>query len=194
MLRLGILGSGSGTNMQAILNAILDGRLEAEIALVLSDNPEALILQRAKDAGLPTGHIDCRGFAQKFPDEAQGETADALQTASVDLVCLAGFMRLVKPPLLDSFPRRILNIHPSLLPAYPGLNAWEQAVADGVPESGCTVHYVDAGMDTGPTIAQARVPLLPNDTPATLHARIQQAEHRLYPEAISKVARASAPR
>ena len=189
MLRLGVLGSGSGSNMQAILDAIREGRLNAEIVLVLSDNPEAFILQRAKDAGLPTALIDCRGYAQKFPVEAQLETATALRDAGAELVCLAGFMRLVKQPPLDAFPGHILNIHPSLLPAYPGLHAWEQAVDDGATESGCTVHLVDAGMDTGPIISQARVPILPGDTAATLHARIQIEEHRLYPEAILKVAK-----
>lgn len=188
MLRLGVLGSGSGSNMQALLDAIHDDRLAAEIVLVLSDHPEAYILERARQAGLPTALIDCRGFRSKFPDEAQWETGEALRAAGVDLVCLAGFRRLVKRPLLDAFPERILNIHPSLLPAYPGLHAWEQAVNDGALESGCTVHHVDVGMDTGPIVAQARVPVLPGDTPATLHARIQEQEHRLYPEAISQVA------
>jgi phosphoribosylglycinamide formyltransferase-1 len=185
MLRLGILGSGSGSNMQAILDAIRDGTLEAQIVLVLSDNPEGFILQRSKGAGITTGLIDCRGFRTRFPEDAQQETADALRDAGVDLVCLAGFMRLVKRPLLKAFPNRILNIHPSLLPAYPGLHAWEQAVDDGATESGCTVHYVDAGMDTGPIIIQAKVPVLPDDTAASLHARIQVEEHRIYPEAIN---------
>ena len=185
MLRLGILGSGSGSNMQAILDAIRTGTLQAEIVLVLSDNPGAFILQRAADAGIPTGLIDCRGCRTKFPDEAQDETAEDLRAAGAEIVCLAGFMRLVKSPLLDAFPSRILNIHPALLPAYPGLHAWEQAVEGGATESGCTVHYVDAGMDTGPIILQAKVPVLPEDTPATLHARIQVEEHRLYPEAIA---------
>ena len=184
MLRLGILGSGSGSNMQAILDAIRAGTLQAEIALVLSDNPEGFILQRAADADIPTGLIDCRGFRTKFPAEAQEEAAEALRAAGAQLVCLAGFMRLVKRPLLAAFPDRILNIHPALLPAYPGLHAWEQAVEDGATESGCTVHYVDAGIDTGPVILQTKVPVLPDDTPATLHARIQIEEHSLYPEAI----------
>ena len=183
-MRIGILGSGSGSNMQAILDAIEDGSLDAEIALVLSDNPDAFILDRAKQNGIATAVIDCRGFKTKYPDEAQQETADALKAADVDLVCLAGFMRLVKQPLLDAFPNRILNIHPSLLPAYPGLQAWQQAITDGAKESGCTVHHVDAGMDTGPIILQAKVPVLPDDTSSTLHARIQIEEHRIYPEAI----------
>jgi phosphoribosylglycinamide formyltransferase-1 len=185
MLQLGILGSGSGSNMQAILDAIRAGTLDAKIVLVLSDNPEGFILQRAADAGISTGLIDCRGFRSRFPDEAQEETAAALRASGAQIICLAGFMRLVKRPLLEAFPERILNIHPALLPAYPGLHAWEQAVADGATVSGCTVHYVDAGMDTGPVILQAKVPVLPDDTSATLHARIQVEEHRVYPEAIA---------
>ena len=184
---LGILGSGSGSNMQAILDAIAAGTLDARIALVLSDNPDAYILERAAKNGIPSGVIDCRGFKTKFPDEAQAETAARLKDAGVELVCLAGFMRLVKRPLLDAFPDRILNIHPSLLPAFPGIAAWKQAVDAGVPETGCTVHYVDDGMDTGPVILQEKIPVHPEDTDKTLHARIQLVEHRLYPEAIRRV-------
>lgn len=187
MTRLGILGSGSGSNMQALLDAIARQELDAEIALVLSDNPEAFILQRAKNAGIPHAIIDCHGFRSKFPTEAQDAVAQQLLEARVDLVCLAGFMRLVGQPLLEAFPRRILNIHPSLLPAYPGLHAWEQAVKNGASQSGCTVHFVDAGMDSGAIILQAAVPVLPNDSPDTLHARIQVEEHRLYPEALRRV-------
>ena len=181
---LGILGSGSGSNMQAILDAIDAGTLDARIALVLSDNPDAFILERARKRGIEAGIIDCRGFRTKFPHEAQQETADRLKAAGVELVCLAGFMRLVKRPLLDAFPERIINIHPALLPAFPGLEAWKQALEAGVPETGATVHYVDEGMDTGPVILQERVPVLPGDTAESLHARIQIAEHRLYPAAI----------
>lgn len=187
---LGILGSGSGSNMQAILDAIGAGTLDARIALVLSDNPDAFILERARKHGIATAVIDCRGFKTKFPEEAQQETADALKAAGVELVCLAGFLRLVKRPLLDSFPNRILNIHPALLPAFPGLEAWKQALEAGVSETGCTVHYVDAGMDTGPVILQEAVPVLTDDTAESLHARIQVVEHRLYPEAV-KLAAAS---
>ncbi|WAC19661.1 phosphoribosylglycinamide formyltransferase [Luteolibacter sp. SL250] len=185
---LGILGSGSGSNMQAILDAIAAGTLDARIALVLSDNPDAYILERAAKNGIPSGVIDCRGFKTKFPEEAQAETAARLKDAGVELVCLAGFMRLVKRPLLDAFPERILNIHPSLLPAFPGIAAWKQAVDAGVSETGCTVHHVDDGMDTGPVILQEKIPVLPDDTDKTLHARIQLVEHRLYPEAIRRLA------
>lgn len=185
---LGILGSGSGSNMQAILDAIDAGTLDARIAIVLSDNPDAFILERAAKRGIPTGVIDCLGFKTKFPEEAQAATAARLQEAGVELVCLAGFLRLVKRPLLDAFPNRIINIHPSLLPAFPGLESWKQALAAGVSETGCTVHYVDDGMDTGPVIIQEKVPVLPDDTDKTLHARIQVVEHRLYPEAIRQVA------
>ncbi len=188
MIRLGILGSGSGSNMQAILEAITEGRLEAEIVLVLSDIPDAFILERARRANLPHGLINCRGFSSKFPEESQEETTRALREANVELVCLAGFMRLLRAPLLDAFAGRIINIHPSLLPRYPGLHAWTQAVEDGATESGCTVHFVDDGMDSGPIISQAPVPVLPGDTAEALHARIQVEEHRIYPAAIAEVA------
>ena len=170
--------------MQAILDAIDAGTLAARIALVLSDNPDAFILERARRREIPTGVIDCGGFKTKFPDAAQAATATRLQDAGVELVCLAGFLRLVKRPLLDAFPQRIHNSHPALLPAFPGLESWQQALAAGVPETGCTVHLVDEGTDTGPVILQQRVPVLPGDTAATLHARIQAAEHHLYPAAI----------
>lgn len=192
-VKLGVLGSGSGSNMQAILDAIQDGSLNAEIVLVLSDNPDAYILERAKNAGIPAETIDCQGYKTRFPDTSQRAVAERLKAAGAELVCLAGFMRLVKQPLLDAFPNKILNIHPSLLPAYPGLMAWKQAVDDGASESGCTVHYVDAGMDTGPIILQARVPVFPDDTADTLHARIQVQEHTLYPQAIRQVTETNPP-
>ena len=187
---LGILGSGSGSNMQAILDAIADGSLDARIGLVLSDNPDAFILERARKHGIETGVIDCGGFRTKFPEEAQSETALRLKQAGVELICLAGFLRLVKRPLLEAFPNRILNIHPSLLPAYPGLESWKQALDAGEKEAGCTVHFVDEGMDTGPVILQESVPILSDDTAEVLHARIQGLEHRLYPAAIRKLGRA----
>jgi phosphoribosylglycinamide formyltransferase-1 len=185
---LGVLGSGSGSNMQAILDAIEAGTLDARIGLVLSDHPDALILERARRHGIEAGVIDCEGFKTKFPEDSQRETARRLKAAGVDLVCLAGFLRLVRRPLLEEFPERILNIHPSLLPAFPGLESWKQAMEAGASEAGCTVHFVDEGMDTGPIILQEAVPILADDTAASLHARIQVLEHRLYPEAIRKVA------
>lgn len=187
---LGILGSGSGSNMQAILDAIAAGTLDASIGLVLSDNPDAFILERAQKHGIPTGVIDCGGYKTRFPDEAQAATALRMKQAGVEIVCLAGFLRLVKRPLLDAFPDRILNIHPSLLPKYPGLESWKQALEAGEREAGCTVHFVDEGMDTGPVILQQSVPILSDDTAEELHARIQVIEHELYPAAIRKVGRA----
>lgn len=188
---LGVLGSGSGSNLQAILDAIDGGRLDASVAVVLSDRADAFILERARRHGIATGVIDCRGFRSRFPEDAQRETAGILRGSGVDIICLAGFMRLIGAPLLDAYPRRILNIHPSLLPDFPGLEAWKQALAAGVAETGCTVHIVDEGMDTGPVILQERVPVLADDTPESLHARIQQAEHRAYPEALRRMASSS---
>jgi phosphoribosylglycinamide formyltransferase-1 len=186
---LGILGSGSGTNMQAILDAIDSGALNARISIVLSDRPDALILERARKRGIETGVIDCSGFRNKFPDEAQRETAQRLLAAGVEVVCLAGFLRLVKRPLLDFFPNKILNIHPSLLPAFPGLEAWKQALDAGVTESGCTVHFVDEGMDTGPILLQESLPILEGETVDSLHTRIQCIERRIYPDALRKLLR-----
>lgn len=189
-LRLAVLGSGSGSNCQSIFNAIDDGRLDAEVVIVLSDHANAYILERARRRGIRAEVMDCGGFKNKFPLEKQQEVADLLTELQVDMVCLAGFMRLVKEPLLNAFPNRILNIHPALLPHFPGVEAWKQALEAGVPQTGCTVHYVDAGMDTGEIIMQAYVPVLPGDTAETLHARIQVQEHILYPAAIlSAVAR-----
>jgi phosphoribosylglycinamide formyltransferase-1 len=186
MLTLGILGSGSGSNMQAILDAITAGTLQAKIAIVLSDNPDAFILKRAANHGIPNAVIDCAGHKSKFPDFVQAQTAETLKRAGVDLVCLAGFMRLVKAPLLDAFPSKILNIHPSLLPAFPGVAAWSQAVAAKAKETGVTVHLVDSGMDTGPVILQEKLDILPDETADALHKRLQVIEHRIYPMAITQ--------
>ena len=183
-LRLAVLGSGSGTNCQSIFNAIDDGRLDAEVVLVLSDHADARILERARQRGVPAEVMDCAGYKNKFPLEEQERVAQRLTELKVDMVCLAGFMRLVKEPLLRAFPNRILNIHPALLPRFPGVEAWTQALQAGAKQTGCTVHYVDAGMDSGEIIMQAFVPVLPGDTPETLHARIQVQEHILYPAAI----------
>lgn len=183
--RLGVLGSGKGSNFVAVAEAIAQGRLDAEIALVLSDQPEAGILERARGFGLPARHVSAGEHPRRFDPACQKEYADRLRAAGVDLVVLAGFMRVLKAPLLDAFPRRIINIHPSLLPAYKGLEAWRQALEDGVAETGCTVHLVNAEIDGGEVLARARVPVLAGDTVETLHARIQQQEHRLLPEALS---------
>lgn len=183
-MRLAVLGSGSGSNCQSIFNAIDEGRLPAEVVIVLSDHADAYILERARQRGVRTELMDCGGYRNKFPLEVQERVAQLLRELHVDFVCLAGFMRLVKEPLLAAFPKRILNIHPALLPAFPGVEAWRQALEAGATQTGCTVHYVDAGMDSGEILMQAFVPVLPDDTPESLHARIQVQEHILYPAAI----------
>jgi phosphoribosylglycinamide formyltransferase-1 len=186
-IRLGVLGSGKGSNFRAVREAIQSGQLNAEIALVISDIPEAGILKLAADAGLPHATVTDRRYRTKLSPEIEAEQVALLKEANVDLVVLAGYMRMIKAPMLDAFPRRIINIHPSLLPKFPGLEAWKQALASGEKVTGCTVHYVDSGMDTGEIIAQAEVPVLPDDTAETLHARIQVQEHRLYPEVIARL-------
>ncbi len=190
-MKLGILGSGKGSNFAAILEAIREGTLDAEVGIVVSDNPDAGILTLAKNAGLPTATVAESRFRTRLSPEVEAELVAHLRAADVDLVVLAGYMRVVKDPLLDAFPRRIVNIHPSLLPAFRGLEAWRQALDAGVPVTGCTVHYVDAGVDTGEILAQAEVPVLPGDTAASLHARIQEAEHRIYPAVIQQLAGAA---
>ena len=187
-LVLGVLGSGKGSNFAAIAQAIQDGWLNARVALVISDVPDAGILGLAKAHGAEAIHLPPGRFKTKLEPEREQELTRTLQAAGVELVILAGYMRLLKEPLVTAFPRRIINIHPSLLPKFPGLAAWRQALEAGESEAGCTVHYVDLGMDTGPIIAQESVPILPDDTAETLHARIQQAEHRLYPQVIADLA------
>lgn len=183
-LRLGVLGSGSGSNFAALLQAIEKESLNAEVALVISDVADAGILAKAEQAGIPHVHV-CPGSSKTRLDHAaQKEIRDRLLAAGVELVVLAGFMRLVKPPLLDEFAGKMVNIHPSLLPDFPGLMSWKQAVDAGVSQTGCTVHLVDAGMDTGPILAQKTVAVESNDTAESLHARIQQAEHQLLPQTV----------
>lgn len=168
-----MFGSGTGSNFEALY-----GAFGSQIDLVVSDQKEAGILEKAGRLGIRTVvEPGGKGMCGRILEHLDG----------IELICLAGFMRLVREPLLGAFPRRILNIHPSLLPAYPGLFAWEQAVDDGATESGCTVHYVDAGMDTGEVILQAKVPVFAGDTAVSLHARIQVEEHRIYPEAVRRV-------
>ncbi len=188
-MRLGILGSGKGSNFAAILDAVRSGQLEAEIALVASDVPGAGILALAAGAGLPTLLVEEPRYCTRLSTETEEKLVAALRAARVDLVVLAGYMRVVKTPLLEAFPRRIINIHPSLLPAFRGVAAWEQALAAGAAKAGCTVHYVDADIDTGEILAQSEVPVEPGDTAEALHARIQAAEHHLYPAVIRQLAK-----
>ncbi len=187
-LKLGVLGSGKGSNFRAIADAIARGDLDAGVRIVISDVPDAGILALARERGIPAAHIPPGRFKTKLEPEQEQQLVQMLREAGVDLVVLAGYMRMIKAPLLDAFPRRVINIHPSLLPAFPGLEAWRQAVEARATTSGCTVHYVDSGMDTGEIIAQSEVPVLPGDTAETLHARIQLAEHQLYPAVISQLA------
>lgn len=183
-LKIGVLGSGSGSNMQSVLEAILAGALDAELRLVLSDVPDAKILDRARAHGIPCDWLDCAPYKTKLDGEAEQRCIELLKSRGVDTVVLAGFMRIVKPGLLKAFPLRVLNIHPALLPAFPGLHAWQQALEYGAKVAGCTVHFVDEGTDTGPIIVQRAVPVLSGDTAESLHARIQVQEHQAYPEAL----------
>lgn len=185
--RLGVLGSGKGSNFVAVAAACANGRLPAEVALVLSDVPGAGILERARERGIRAVHLSPGSFRTKLDDAAEATYVRALREAQVDFVVLAGFMRILKAPWLRAFPLRIVNIHPSLLPSFPGLEAWKQALDYGVKVTGVTVHLVDHGIDTGPIIAQRPVPIEDDDTPETLHARIQQTEHELYPLALAQL-------
>lgn len=170
--------------MQSILDAIDAGTLHAEIKIVLADVQNAKILDRAKKHGIPCQWLDCAPFKTKLEGDAELRCIDLLKNAGVDTVVLAGFMRIVKPALLNAFPHRVLNIHPALLPAFPGIHGWTQALEYGAKVAGCTVHFVDTGTDTGPIIVQKCVPVEEDDTPETLHARIQVQEHIAYPEAL----------
>jgi len=182
-MRIGVLASGSGSNLQAILDACASRAIPAQVAVVICNVADAKALQRAEAAGVPAMLLPYLKVASR--EEYDRQVVAALQKHSVDLVCLAGFMRLITPVLLGAFERRILNIHPSLLPAFPGLHAVRQALAAGVRVSGCTVHVVDEGTDTGPIVIQAAVPVLDGDTEETLSARILVQEHRCYPRAIA---------
>lgn len=186
--RFGVLGSGKGSNFRALAEAWRAGTLGCEPVIVLSDMETAGILPLAREFGIPGRFVPPGPFRTKMAPEAEEEIVRLLREARVDFVVLAGFMRVIKAPLLEAFPGRILNIHPSLLPAFRGLEAWRQALEAGVPEAGCTVHLVDAGVDTGRILGQSRVPVLPGDTAGTLHARIQVAEHELYPRIVREFA------
>jgi phosphoribosylglycinamide formyltransferase-1 len=176
------MASGRGTNLQSILDAIDAGRLDAKIALVISDRDDAQALDRARRAGVPAHHLNPKAFPSREAHDAAA--AERLRAAGVELVALAGYMRLITRALLDAFPDRIINIHPSLLPAFPGLNAQRQAIEYGVKLAGCTVHFVTEGVDSGAIILQAAVPVRDDDTEATLADRILAEEHRLLPEAL----------
>lgn len=186
--RIGILGSGKGSNFAALADACVSGVIPAEIGLVLSDVANAGILDHARQRGLEALHIPPGKFRTKLEDEAESAYVQALQHARVDLVALAGFMRVLKNQFLGAFSGRVINIHPSLLPSFPGLEAWKQALDHGVKVTGCTVHYVDAGVDSGPIIGQQTVEVLDDDTPESLHHRIQVAEHSLYPRCVAALA------
>jgi phosphoribosylglycinamide formyltransferase-1 len=183
--RLGVLISGRGSNLQALIDAIADGRLHASIAVVISNRADAQGLARARAAGIEAIVLSHRAFPTR--DDYDQALTRELQARDVGLVCLAGFMRLIGGRLIDAFPNRILNIHPSLLPSFPGLDAQKQAIEHGVKVSGVTVHLVTAELDGGPIVVQRAVPVMPGDTPDTLAARILEQEHRAYPEAVQMI-------
>ncbi len=184
MKKLGVLLSGRGSNFEAIAAAVREGRIEAEIAVVISNKPAAPGLARAKELGIPAESIPSKGTRREEYDQ---RVALRLKEYGVDLVCLAGFMRLLSAGFVEEFPQKIVNIHPSLLPAFPGLDAQAQALEHGVRYAGCTVHFVDENLDSGPIIEQAVVPVLEGDDEHTLSARILKEEHRIYPEAIQTI-------
>jgi phosphoribosylglycinamide formyltransferase-1 len=187
--RLGVLGSGKGSTFVAVADAVAAGKIPADVAVVLSDVESAGILAHARDRKIPARFIPPGKFRTKLDDEAEGAFVSALREARVDLIVLAGFMRVLKGDFLRAFEGRIVNIHPSLLPSFPGLEAWKQALDHGVKVTGCTVHFVDAGVDCGPIIGQQTVPVLDTDTPESLHQRIHAAEHELYPKCVAAIAR-----
>jgi phosphoribosylglycinamide formyltransferase 1 len=181
MKNIGILLSGRGSNFEAIAQAVAAGQISAKIALVVSNRPEAPGLERARSLGLPAQCIPSKG---KTRDVFDREVIEALKASGVEYICLAGFMRVLSPEFVREFPKRILNIHPALLPSFPGTDAQNQAIEYGVKFTGCTVHLVDEGVDTGPIVLQAAVAVRDDDTVETLSARILEQEHRIYPEAV----------
>lgn len=182
MLKIGVLVSGRGSNLQAIIDAIEEKKISAEIAVVISNMPDAFALERAKKHGIKTAVVDSKKITDKAVYEEQ--VIKVLEERKADLICLAGYMRLLSPAFVKRFSGRIMNIHPALLPAFPGLHVQKKALEYGVKFSGCTVHFVDDGCDTGPIIIQAVVPVLDDDTEKTLSESILEQEHRIYPEAI----------
>lgn len=186
-LRLGILASGRGSNFAAILDAIDAGRCPAEVVILISDRPDAQALERAAAHAIPTAVVEPAAHPDREKYDLQ--VVERLQAAGVQLVCLAGYMRIVTPAFLAAFPDRVINIHPALLPSFPGLHAQRQALEYGVKVSGCTVHFVDEGVDSGPIILQQAVAVQNDDTEESLSARILVEEHKLYPEAVRRLAR-----
>ena len=189
MVNIGILGSGKGSNCRAILQRIRDGKLHANATVVISDALDAPILEIAREFGVANAYLPPGHFRTRLEPRVEAQLVELLQGAEVEVVVLAGFMRVLKEQMLAAFPRRIVNIHPSLLPKFPGLEAWEQALAANEKWTGVTVHYVDEQVDHGDIIAQRKVPVMSDDTPESLHARIQEVEHVLYPEALQQVFR-----
>lgn len=181
-IRLGVLVSGRGSNLQAIIDASEARRIDAAVAIVMSDVPDAYALERARRHGIETAFVDPKGFDTREGFDAA--VIDLLRKREIDLVCLAGFMRILSPHFVSEFRNRIMNIHPALLPAFPGLHVQRKALRHGAKLSGCTVHFVDEGTDTGPIIIQAVVPILDDDTEESLSARILAYEHQIYPRAI----------
>lgn len=187
-LRIGVLGSGKGSTFAAIADARATGRLPVEISLVLSDVADAGILEQARRRGIPAQHIAPGDYRTKLDENAEAAFIETLRVARVDLIVLAGFMRILKGDFLRAFTNRVINIHPSLLPSFTGLAAWKQALDYGVKITGCTVHLVDQGIDTGRILGQSAVPVLPEDSPDSLRHRIQETEQTLYPEILRQIA------
>jgi phosphoribosylglycinamide formyltransferase-1 len=183
-ITLGVLASGRGSNLQSIIDAADAGTLDADVAVVISDNEDAVALDRARKHGIDAVYIAPGQFKTKMEPEVEQKIVDCLREHNVELVCLAGYMRVVHETLLDAFPNRIINIHPALLPSFPGLHGQKQALDYGVKWSGCTVHFVNADVDAGAIITQAAVPVEEDDTEDTLAARILEQEHKIYPQAI----------
>lgn len=185
MLRLGVLASGRGSNLQSILDKIDSGALDAQVVLVLSDNPNAKALERAQSKGIKAIACSPKNFSARL--DYENSLVEHMRKNDVEMVVLAGYMRIVKAPLLEAYPNKVINIHPALLPSFPGLDSQKQALDYGVKITGCTVHFIDAGVDTGPIILQKAVPVLDGDTEETLSARILKEEHKLFPQTLQLI-------
>ncbi len=188
VFKIGVLGSGKGSNLQSIIDNVAAGSIPARIACVISDVEDAYILERARKHGIEAIYIPPGRYKTKLDGEAEKKYVECLKERGVELVVMAGFMRMLKEDFVEAYPDRIINIHPSILPAFKGLDAWKQALDYGAKYAGCTVHFVELGMDTGPIIMQAVVEIKDDDSPETLHQRIQVEEHRIYPEVIRLIA------